>query len=235
MADDLISPDGLPRCFGNRPGQDILAHYHDTEWGVPVHDDRHLFEMLTLEGAQAGLSWDVVLRKRAGYKAAFHDFDLRRVAAMTDADLEALREDAGIVRNRLKIYSTRGNARAILDIQDGQGSFDVYLWGFVDGRPQVNHFADLGEMPASTPLSDSISKDMKRRGFRFVGSTIIYAFMQGTAWSTTMSRDAGGVAGPMPCVQWSGEQCGEWLVEEWSEQLQNEHQREISTIYAKHE
>jgi DNA-3-methyladenine glycosylase I len=179
MADDLISPDGLPRCFGNRPGQDILAHYHDTEWGVPVHDDRHLFEMLTLEGAQAGLSWDVVLRKRAGYKAAFHDFDLRRVAAMIDADLEALREDAGIVRNRLKIYSTRGNARAILDIQDEQGSFDAYLWGFVDGRPQVNHFADLGEMPASTPLSDSISKDMKRRGFRFVGSTIIYAFMQG--------------------------------------------------------
>ena len=116
MTDDLISPDGLPRCFGNRPGQDILAHYHDTEWGVPVHDDRHLFEMLTLEGAQAGLSWDVVLRKRAGYKAAFHDFDLRRVAAMTDADLEALREDAGIVRNRLKIYSTRGNARAILDL-----------------------------------------------------------------------------------------------------------------------
>ncbi|MEL0058091.1 MAG: DNA-3-methyladenine glycosylase I [Alphaproteobacteria bacterium] len=179
MTDDLISPDGLPRCFGNRPGQEILAHYHDTEWGVPVHDDRHLFEMLTLEGAQAGLSWDVVLRKRAGYKAAFHDFDLRRVAAMTDAELEALREDAGIVRNRLKIYSTRGNARAILDIQDEQGSFDAYLWGFVDGRPQVNHFADLGEMPASTPLSDSISKDMKRRGFRFVGSTIIYAFMQG--------------------------------------------------------
>ncbi len=105
MADDLISPDGLPRCFGNRPGQDILAHYHDTEWGVPVHDDRHLFEMLTLEGALAGLSWDVVLRKRAGYKAAFHDFDLRRVAAMTDSDLEALREDAGIVHNRLKILS----------------------------------------------------------------------------------------------------------------------------------
>ena len=118
MMDELISPDGLPRCFGNRPGQGILAHYHDTEWGLPVHDDRHLFEMLTLEGAQAGLSWDVVLRKRAGNKTAFHDFDLRRVVAMTDADLEALREDEGIVRNRLKIYSTRGNARAILDIQD---------------------------------------------------------------------------------------------------------------------
>ena len=127
MADDLISPDGLPRCFGNPPGQDILAYYHDTEWGVLVHDDRHRFEMLTLEGAQAGLSWNVVLRKRVGHKAAFHDFDLRRVAAMTDADLEALREDAGIVRNRLKIYSTRGNARANLDIQDEQGSFDAYL------------------------------------------------------------------------------------------------------------
>ena len=135
--------------------------------------------MLTVEGALAGLSWDVVLRKRAGYKMAFHDFDLRRVAAMTDADLEALREDAGIIRNRLKIYSARANARAILDIQDEQGSFNSYLWGFVDGRPQVNHFADLGEMPASTPLSDSISNDIKRRGFRFVDSTIIYAFMQG--------------------------------------------------------
>ena len=179
MKDELSSPDRVRRCFGNRAGQDILAHYHDTEWGVPVHDDRHLFEMLTLEGAQAGLSWDVVLRKRAGYKAAFHDFDLHLVAAMSDAQLDALREDAGIVRNRLKIYSTRGNARAILEIQDSLGSFDSYLWGFVDGRPQVNHFADLGEMPASTPLSDRISKDMKRRGFRFVGSTIVYAFMQG--------------------------------------------------------
>ena len=146
MADDLISPDGLPRYFGNRLGRDVLAYYHDTEWGVPVHDDRHLFEILTLKGAQAGLSWGAALGKRVGYKAAFHDFDLRRVAAMTDADLEALREDAGIVRNRLKIYRTRGNACTILDIQDAQDSFNSYLWGFVDGRPQVNHFADLGEM-----------------------------------------------------------------------------------------
>ena len=179
MTDDLISPDGLARCFGNCPGQDILAHYHDTEWGVPVHDDRHLFEMLTLEGAQAGHSWDVVLRKREGYRAAFHDFDLNRVAAMTDGELEALREDAGIVRNRLKIFSTRGNARAILEIQDSHGSFDSYLWRFVDGRPRINRFAGPGDVPATTPLSDSISKDMKRRGFRFVGSTIIYAFIQG--------------------------------------------------------
>ena len=127
MTDDLISPDGLPRCFGNRLGQDILAHYHDTEWGVPVHNDRDLFEMLTLEGAQAGLSWDVVLRKRAGYKAAFHNFDVQLVSTMTDAELEVLREDEGIIRNRRKIYSTRGNARAILDIQDEQGSFNSYL------------------------------------------------------------------------------------------------------------
>jgi len=179
MTDPIMSPDGLARCFGNRAGQDELAHYHDTEWGVPVHDDRHLFEMLTLEGAQAGLSWEVVLKKRAGYKAAFHDFDLRRVASMTDAELEALRDDAGIVRNRLKIYSTRGNAKAILQLQKSHGSFDSYLWGFVDGCPLVNYFGSLGEVPASTPLSDRLSKDMKRRGFRFVGSTILYAFMQG--------------------------------------------------------
>ena len=179
MTDEIMSPDGLDRCFGNRAGQDELAHYHDTEWGVPVHDDRHLFEMLTLEGAQAGLSWEVVLKKRAGYKAAFHDFVLRRVAAMKDAVLEALRDDAGIVRNRLKIFSTRSNAQAVLRIQESHGSFDSYLWNFIDGRPQINHFAGLAEVPASTPLSDKLSKDMKRRGFRFVGSTIIYAFMQG--------------------------------------------------------
>ena len=179
MTGQIISPDGLARCFGNRAGQDALAHYHDTEWGVPVHDDRHLFEMLTLEGAQAGLSWEVVLKKRADYRAAFHDFDLHRVAAMTDDELEALRDNPGIVRNRLKIYSTRGNANAILAVRQSHGSFDSYLWGFVDGRPQVNHFATHAEVPASTALSDRLSKDMKRRGFRFVGSTIIYAFMQG--------------------------------------------------------
>lgn len=179
MTDPIMSPDGLARCFGNRAGQDELAHYHDTEWGVPVHDDRHLFEMLTLEGAQAGLSWEVVLKKRAGYKAAFHDFDLGRVAAMTDAELEALREDAGIVRNRLKIYSVRSNAAAIRVLQKSHGSFAAYLWAFTDGSPQINHFASLAEVPASTELSDRMSKDMKRRGFRFVGSTIIYAFIQG--------------------------------------------------------
>lgn len=179
MADDLMSPDGRPRCFGNRAGQVELAHYHDTEWGVPVRDDRHLLGMLTLEGAQAGLSWEVVLKKRPGYRAAFQDFDRHRVAAMTDDELEALRDNPGIVRNRLKIYSTRGNANAILAVRQSHGSFDSYLWGFVDGRPQVNHFATHAEVPSSTALSDRLSKDMKRRGFRFVGSTIIYAFMQG--------------------------------------------------------
>lgn len=179
MSDQMLSPDGRMRCFGNRPGQEILAAYHDTEWGVPVHEDRHLFEMLTLEGAQAGLSWEVVLRKRSGYQAAFHDFDLVRVASMTDDELEALRENPGIVRNRLKILSVRKNASCILDLQETHGSFADYLWAFVDGRPVINHFTSHEEVPASTPLSDRLSKDLKRRGFGFVGTTIIYAFMQG--------------------------------------------------------
>jgi DNA-3-methyladenine glycosylase I len=179
MSETLTSPDGKPRCFRNRPGQEIMAEYHDNEWGIPVHDDRHLFEMLTLEGAQAGLSWDVVLRKRAGYRAAFHDFDLHRVASMTDDALEALRSDPGIVRNRLKIYSTRTNANAILAIQSEFGRFADYLWGFVDGQPVINQFADMSAIPASTALSDQLSKDLRRRGLSFVGTTIIYAFMQG--------------------------------------------------------
>ena len=145
---------------------------------MPTYDDRHLFEMLTLEGAQAGFSWGKVFRKRAGYKAATHNFDLRRVAAMIDAKLEALGEDARIVCNRLKIYSTRGNARVTLDIQKEHGNLDSYLWGFVDGHSQVTHFAYLGEKPASTLLSDSISRDIKSRWSHFVGSTIVYAFMQ---------------------------------------------------------
>ncbi|MEL0302627.1 MAG: DNA-3-methyladenine glycosylase I [Rhodobiaceae bacterium] len=179
MSDDLMSPDGRPRCFGNRAGQTELAHYHDTEWGVPVRDDRHLFEMLTLEGAQAGLSWEVVLRKRDGYRRAFHDFDIDRVAAMSDGELEALRDNAGIVRNRLKILSTRSNADAILAIRRDVGSFAAYLWSFVDERPVINDFATIAEVPASTPLSDELSRDLKARGFSFVGTTIIYAFMQG--------------------------------------------------------
>ena len=172
-------PDGRVRCFGNRQGQEVLAHYHDTEWGIPVRDDRLLFEMLTLEGAQAGLSWEVVLRKREGYRRAFHRFDVARVAAMRDDELASLREDAGIVRNRLKIASVRSNAQAILDVQRAEHSFADYLWSFVDGRPIINNFASLADVPASTPLSDRLSKDLKKRGFGFVGTTIIYAFMQG--------------------------------------------------------
>ena len=172
-------PDGRVRCFGNRQGQEVLAHYHDTEWGIPVRDDRLLFEMLTLEGAQAGLSWEVVLRKREGYRRAFHGFDVARVAAMCDDELASLREDAGIVRNRLKIASVRSNAQAILDVQRAEHSFADYLWSFVDGRPIINNFASLADVPASTPLSDRLSKDLKNRGFGFVGTTIIYAFMQG--------------------------------------------------------
>ena len=179
MTDSLKLPDGLVRCFGNCRGQEDLAHYHNTEWRVPFHDDRQLFEVLTLEGAQAGLSWEVVLWKRAGYRRAFHDFDIARVVEMGDEGLAQLREDAGIVRNRLKIASTRSNARAILELQCGKGSFAAYLWDFVDGRLIVNNFETLADVPSSTPLSDRLSKDMKRRGFSFVGTTIIYAFMQG--------------------------------------------------------
>ncbi|WP_438996111.1 DNA-3-methyladenine glycosylase I, partial [Candidatus Puniceispirillum sp.] len=135
------------RCFGNGAGHDVLAAYHDSEWGVPVHDDRLLFEMLTLEGAQAGLNWETVLKKRAGYKAAFHDFDLHKVIAMTDAELEALRGDIGIIRNRLKIYSVRKNAIVIAEIQKEYGSFASYLWQFVDGKQIKNSFASLDDMP----------------------------------------------------------------------------------------
>ena len=167
------------RCFGNGAGHEILAAYHDTEWGVPVYVDRLLFEMLTLEGAQAGLNWEIVLKKRAGYKEAFHDFDLQKVIAMSDDELEALRENIGIVRNRLKIYSVRKNATVIARIQKEYGSFANYLWQFVDGKQIKNSFASLDDVPASTPLSDIISKDLKKRGMSFVGSTIIYAYMQG--------------------------------------------------------
>ncbi|MCU1413312.1 MAG: DNA-3-methyladenine glycosylase [Microbacteriaceae bacterium] len=151
-----------------------MRAYHDAEWGVPSHDDRHLFEMLTLEGAQAGLSWSMVLKRRDGYSAAFHGFDLEKVASMTDARLEALRDDAGIVRNRAKIYSTRSNSAAILAL----GSFSDYLWDWVDGTPVVNHPHGMGDLSAHTELSDRLSKDLKKRGFSFVGTTIAYSLMQ---------------------------------------------------------
>jgi len=152
--------------------------YHDEEWGVPSRDDRHLFEMLTLEGAQAGLSWSTILGKRAGYRLAFAGFDPAEVARFTTADVERLLTDPGIVRNRLKVESTVENARRVLEVQSERGSFAGYLWGFAGGQPIANDFRSLSEIPAATPLSTALSKDLKRRGFRFVGPTICYAFLQ---------------------------------------------------------
>jgi DNA-3-methyladenine glycosylase I len=157
-----------------------MTAYHDEEWGVPVHDDRLLFEFLVLEGAQAGLSWDTILRKRDGYRAAFANFDPMVVAGYGAADIERLVADAAIVRNRLKIGAAVGNARAFLAVQDEFGSFDAYIWGFVDGTPVQNAWRETAQLPASTPLSERLSKDLKRRGFRFVGATICYAHMQAT-------------------------------------------------------
>ncbi|QLC25506.1 DNA-3-methyladenine glycosylase I [Parasphingopyxis algicola] len=173
-----LGSDGKARCFGGQPGKEFYGEYHDTEWGVPVHDDRMLFEMLILEGAQAGLSWETVLRKRDGYRAAFHDFEVERVAAMTDAELEALREDAGIVRNKLKIRSARKNARIFIQMQHEYRTFDAWLWGHVDGTPIVNRPQSFADVPVSTPLSDTVSKALKQRGMSFVGTTIIYAYLQ---------------------------------------------------------
>jgi len=166
------------RCFGNGIGKEFYAEYHDNEWAIPAHDDRHLFEMLILEGAQAGLSWETILKKRANYKKAFHNFDPKKVSQMTDAQLEALRSDEGIIRNRLKIYSTRKNALVFLAIQKECGSFDKYLWAFVHNKPTINRAAKLQDLPAKNVISDKLSKDLKKRGMSFVGSTIMYAFMQ---------------------------------------------------------
>lgn len=155
-----------------------MVEYHDTEWGVPEHDDRRLFELLTLEGAQAGLSWTTILRKREGYRAAFAGFDPQVVAAFTGRDVERLVTDPSIVRHRGKIESTVNNARAVLTVQEEIGSLDRYVWGFVDGAPLVSSFEQLDELPTSTAESAALSKDLKRRGFRFVGPTTVYAFMQ---------------------------------------------------------
>ncbi len=171
------APSKKTRC--GWAGEDPLyVTYHDTEWGVPVHDDQRLFEFLILEGAQAGLSWITILRKRDAYKNAFADFDPAKVARFTDKKLAALLQDPGIVRNRLKIASAVKNARAFLAVQEEFGSFAAYQWRFVDGKPLQNHRATLKDVPARTPESDAFSKDLKKRGFNFVGSTIIYAHMQ---------------------------------------------------------
>lgn len=168
----------LRRCTWPKSELDIA--YHDTEWGVPVHDDRVLFEFLTLEGAQAGLSWSTILKKRPNYRRAFADFEVARVAKFTPTKVERLLQDPGIVRNRLKINSTVTNARAFLAVQEEFGSFDAYVWRFVGGSPKQNRWRSLKRIPARTAESDALSKDLKARGFRFVGSTICYAFMQAT-------------------------------------------------------
>jgi DNA-3-methyladenine glycosylase I len=169
----------VPRCSwaGTDP---LMIEYHDNEWGVPEHDDHRLFELLTLEGAQAGLSWTTVLRKREGYRAAFAGFDPQVVAAFTEHDVERLVADPSIVRHRGKIESTVNNARAVMAVQAALGSFDRYVWDFVGGTPAVSSFGQLDELPTSTAESAALSKDLKRRGFRFVGPTTVYAFMQAT-------------------------------------------------------
>ena len=168
--------DAYTRCSWARTPLSIA--YHDTEWGVPVHDDVVLFEFLTLEGAQAGLSWETILKKREAYREAFAGFDPERVARFTPARVERLLRNPGIVRNRFKVVSTVGNARALLVLRRELGSFDAYLWGFVGGVPRVNRWRSLEQVPGRTPESDALSRDLSGRGFKFVGSTICYALMQ---------------------------------------------------------
>jgi len=167
----------LKRCFWAE-GDPLLAAYHDEEWGVPIHDDRRWYEKLTLDGAQAGLSWLTILRKREGYRDAFRDFDPAAVARFGERDVTRLMKHAGIVRNRLKIKSAIGNARAFLALAAEHGSFDAWIWNFIGGRTIAGKARGRGDMPARTPLSDKLSAELRRRGFSFVGSTIVYAFMQ---------------------------------------------------------
>lgn len=175
----MKNPIAPTRCDWS--GSDTLyIEYHDKEWGVPLHDERALFEFLALEGAQAGLSWITILRKRENYRKAFDNFDPEKVARYGSKKFDALMNDAGIVRNRLKIQAAIANAQAFLKVQDEFGSFDRYIWGFVDGKPIVNRWQTLREIPAKTPLSEKISKDLAKRGFKFVGPTIVYAHMQAT-------------------------------------------------------
>ena len=169
----------VQRCpWGQQPA--IYVAYHDSEWGVPLHDDRRLFEFLTLETFQAGLSWLTVLKKRERFREVFADFDPRRVARFGQREIERLLGDAGIIRNRAKIEAAIANARAFLEVQQQQGSFERYIWGFVDGRPRVNRWKTMAQVPAEPPLAHLLSKDLKSRGFRFVGPTVIYAHMQAT-------------------------------------------------------
>ncbi len=172
------TPDpSLPRC-GWATSDPLYLAYHDEEWGVPLHDDRRLFEMLTLEGAQAGLSWLTILKRREGYRRAFDEFDPEKIARYDEKDVARLLTDPGIIRNRAKVESTIKNAQAYLNVVEETGSFDAYLWGLVGGKPRINHWKVLKEIPPETPESKAMSKELKRRGFGFVGSTICYAFMQ---------------------------------------------------------
>jgi DNA-3-methyladenine glycosylase I len=166
------------RCAWVPENDPLYVSYHDEEWGVPVHEDRLLYELLTLEGAQAGLSWATILRKREGYRRVFAGFDPAAVARFDDGRVEALLEDSSIVRNRLKVTSTVENARRVLEVQEEVGSLDALLWSFVDGEPLVGGWQTVAEIPAETPVSRALSKELKRRGFRFVGPTVCYAFMQ---------------------------------------------------------
>ena len=167
-----------PRCEWAEGDDALMASYHDQEWGVPSHNDHHLFELLTLEGAQAGLSWKTILHKREGYRAAFQQFDPGRVARFNARKIEALLRDPAIVRNRLKVESTVNNARRILEVQGESGTFEAYVWQFVDGDPIVGRRHKLRDLPSETRESKAMSKDLKQRGFRFIGSTVCYAFMQ---------------------------------------------------------
>lgn len=170
----------IKRCDWSYAGKNdsLMTEYHDKEWGVPVHDDRHLFEVLILDGAQAGLSWRTILNKRENYRKAFDNFDVKKVAKYSEKKIEKLLQNAGIVRNKLKIASAIRNAKVFLEIQKEFGSFDKYIWGFVNGKPIDNKRNSMSDLPATTELSDIISKDLKSRGMNFVGSTIIYAILQ---------------------------------------------------------
>ena len=173
----MTKPNELIRCDWSL-GHPSMIHYHDTEWGVPVHDDRKLFEFLVLDAMQAGLSWRTILLKRENFRKAFDNFDADKVAKYTEKRVAKLLQNPGIIRNRLKVHSAVTNARALLKVQEEFDSFDRYIWQFVDGRPHVNRFQSMKQIPATSKESDAMSKDLKRRGFNFVGSTICYAFMQ---------------------------------------------------------
>lgn len=169
----------MKRCAWSGTDEQMIKYY-DEEWGKPVHDDKTLFEFLVLETSQAGLSWRTILHRRHGYKRCFANFDYNKVAKFTKKDVEKLMKDVGIIRNRLKIESTINNAKRFIEVRKEFGTFDKYIWGFVNNKPIINKFKSMNDIPATTPLSDKISKDLKKRGFKFVGSTIVYAHMQAT-------------------------------------------------------